>query len=393
MDSTQEAISSAAAWRDLIAATHASGRQAVVAITGGGSGAIAELLRVPGGSRLLIEAQVPYDARALATFLGYAPEQACNADTAVAMARRALRRAGELAPAGARPVGIGATAALVSDRPRRGEHRCFIATATGAGVDAVGIVLAKGRRDRAAEEDVVARAIVLMLARACGVAAPPPAHLLAPDDTCADVPAGGEDLIERIVAGSAERITVWPDGQIAGAGSPPALVLPGSFNPLHDGHVRLADVAQDIAGAAASFELSVVNVDKPPLTAPAVRERAAQFAWRAPLELTRVPTFVEKSRLFPEATFVIGADTAHRLVASTYYGGDEARMLAALAEIADRGGRFLVAVRLEASGAVHSLADVRVPQRFAHLFRPIPERQFRLDLSSTEMRTRRAQPR
>jgi hypothetical protein len=52
---------SAAAWRQLIPALHGSGRKAALAITGGGSGAIGELLRVPGGSRLLLEAQVPYD--------------------------------------------------------------------------------------------------------------------------------------------------------------------------------------------------------------------------------------------------------------------------------------------------------------------------------------------
>jgi nicotinamide mononucleotide (NMN) deamidase PncC len=73
-----------AAWQQLISALHASGRKAALAITGGGSGAIAELLRVPGGSRLLIDAQVPYDAQALAAFLGFAPEQACSSDTAIA---------------------------------------------------------------------------------------------------------------------------------------------------------------------------------------------------------------------------------------------------------------------------------------------------------------------
>ena len=57
-------------WRSLIAAVQGSGRQAVLAITGGGSGAIADILRVPGASRLLLEALVPYDARALADFLG-----------------------------------------------------------------------------------------------------------------------------------------------------------------------------------------------------------------------------------------------------------------------------------------------------------------------------------
>src|SRR5579864_5912399 len=98
------------AWRELIPALHASGRKAALAITGGGSGAIGELLRIPGGSRLLIEAQVPYDEQALATFLGFEPEQASSADTAVAMARAARARAAALVPAGADLVGLGATA-------------------------------------------------------------------------------------------------------------------------------------------------------------------------------------------------------------------------------------------------------------------------------------------
>ena len=87
-----------AAWQQLISTVQASGRKAALAITGGGSGAIGELLRVPGGSRLLLEAQVPYDERALATFLGFAPAQASSADTAVAMARTARARAASLVP-------------------------------------------------------------------------------------------------------------------------------------------------------------------------------------------------------------------------------------------------------------------------------------------------------
>ena len=59
-----------AAWSQMIAAMQASGRQAVLAITGGGTGAIAELLRVPGGSRLLLEAIVPYDSGSLGDYLG-----------------------------------------------------------------------------------------------------------------------------------------------------------------------------------------------------------------------------------------------------------------------------------------------------------------------------------
>src|ERR1043165_1946406 len=131
---TRSMNSSGAAWQQLIAALHASGREAALAITGGGSGAVGELLRVPGGSRLLIEAQVPYDAQALAAFLGFAPEQACSADTAIAMARSVRMRAARLAPAASDLVGLGATAALVSDHPRKGQHRFHIACANSAGI-------------------------------------------------------------------------------------------------------------------------------------------------------------------------------------------------------------------------------------------------------------------
>src|ERR1700739_376298 len=89
-----------AAWRQLISALHGSGRKAALAITGGGSGAIGELLRIPGGSRLLIEAQVPYDEQALAAYLGFTPAQACSSDTAIAMARSAKARAARLMPTG-----------------------------------------------------------------------------------------------------------------------------------------------------------------------------------------------------------------------------------------------------------------------------------------------------
>lgn len=374
------------AWHALIGALHSSGRKASLAITGGGSGAIAELLRIPGGSRLLVEAQVPYDEQALAQYVGAAPAQYCSAETAAAMARTARLRAAALLPPGTEIVGLGATAALVSDRPRRGEHRIHIATASSAGLAHCTATLAKGARDRAGEEDLTTRMILLWLAQACGVEAPSPAALLDPGDSFATTTPAEGDAIDRLLAGEHPRVTAQPDGQLTLAAPPPPVVLPGSFNPLHHGHETLAQVVQDLRQAPVAYEISVTNVDKPPLPAAEVRHRVAQFAWKAPVELTTAPTFLEKSRLFPGATFVIGVDTAERLVAPRYYGHDEARMHDALEEMGRAGHEFLVAPRA-AEGTLLTLRDVKLPGRYADLFREVPA--FRVDVSSTELRKKR----
>ena len=306
------------------------------------------------------------------------------------MAQAIRARAARLMPAGTDLVGLGATAALVSDRPRRGEHRFHIATASAAGIAHGTAVLAKGRRDRAGEEDLVAGAIILFLARTCGVAAPSPQTLLDPDEHYAETAAAPAEPIDRLIAGEIHRVTVQPDGQMLLSAPPPAVLLPGSFNPMHEGHALLARIAAEFRRQPVAFEISVTNVDKPPLAAETIRRRLAQFAWKAPVELTRAPTFLEKSRLFPGTIYVVGADTAERLFVRKYYGDDEARMHAALDEIAGAGSNFLVAVRLDPAGYIRALTDIPVPERHTHLFTEIPEHRFRVDKSSSEIRARRA---
>jgi hypothetical protein len=246
---------------------------------------------------------------------------------------------------------------------------------------------------RVGERDVksmlaLARAIVLWLAYACGIAAPSPRSLLDEDEHFSETVVATVDAIDRLLAGEVERVTVQPDGQMMLSAPRPLLLMPGSFNPLHEGHVLLARVAEQDTQQPAAFEISVTNVDKPPLSGETVRHRAAQFAWKSPVELTRAPTFVEKSRLFPGTIFVVGADTAERLFGPKYYGDDEARMHAALEEIANSGSSFLVAVRIDAAGRVRALNDIPVPPRYADLFTEIPAHLFRFDTSSSEIRAR-----
>ena len=189
---------------------------------------------------------------------------------------------------------------------------------------------------------------------------------------------------------SDDALHVGADGQMLPASSgrcpPAAAVLPGSFNPIHRGHWELARVAERILGQPVAFEISVANVDKPPLGCAEIRTRLAPFNWQASVWLTHAPRFVQKAERFPGATFVVGVDTALRILAPQYYNNDESEMLAALGRMSDLACRFLVACRVDAHGRCLRLSDVPIPPAFAMLFQEIPAEQFRWDISSTQLR-------
>lgn len=183
-----------------IAEIHRSPSMAVLVVTGGGSQALADLFVVPGASRTVLEALVPYSDRSMGEFLGYGPSQAVSAETAAALARKAYERALALRPSDDVPVlGVASTAALVTDRPRKGEHRAHVAVCGGGPVEVCSVTLEKDARSREGEERVVADLVLSAVGRAFGVDAPMCAALLPPEELRVDVirsrcspPGGGE---------------------------------------------------------------------------------------------------------------------------------------------------------------------------------------------------------
>jgi hypothetical protein len=191
------------------------------------------------------------------------------------------------------------------------------------------------------------------------------------------------DLLER-----SPWVRWEPDGTIRVGGPRPAVLLPGSFNPLHQGHTTLAHIAAERLGAPVAFELSIANVDKPELAADEVRRRLEQFREQHAVYVSRAATFRAKAALFPGCVFVVGADTAARLVHPRYYGNDPAEMIRALDEIAGFGCRFFVGGRLDAAGRFVDIGGVMIPTGYRDMFQGLGEREFRVDVSSTELRQR-----
>lgn len=393
--------------RHLVEQIHAARTMAVIVVTGAGSQAVAWVLGVPGASRTVLEVLIPYSRHSLIGFLGHEPEQYVSAETARALAAQAYRRALALREQETPVLGLGCTATIITDRPKRGEHRAHIAAQTAAGTTTYSLTLTKGLRDRKGEEEVVSRLVLRALAAACGLEAPIDLRLQ-PSDA---LEVAHHDPIQRLLLGEVRTVMVYPDGRMVEDEPIPAGVgiLPGSFNPLHIGHVKLAQVAGSVLGAEVIFEISVRNVDKQPLHEEEIRRRLTQFAQEQPspssplpilgegwpkagvrafparVVLTDAPLIAQKARLLPGCTFVIGYDTAARLLDPVYYPGEEDGVRRALAVIREAGCRLLVAGRL-VEGVYHTLADLDIPAEFADLFQEIPEAMFRVDISSTEIR-------
>lgn len=384
-------------WTEIIRRVHASPAQCVLCVTGGGASAIGRLLSVPGGSRSILEAVVPYASQALDQWLTRQPDSYCSAATALSMASMSWSRAKRLMGSAETHevnqdwlVGVSCTASLASDRPKKGEHRCFVATQTTTATHLFTLSLQKGARDRAAEEEVVARVLLFALADACGLQRLPTVELLSSEQLHVQrsiAPA----KIRAVWCGDCPVVWSTADGKLRKTLEPRTTgLLSGAFNPLHHGHERLACAAEQKLGGPVAFEMPIVNADKPRLDYLSIETRRQQFQQR-PVALTSAPLFVDKARLFPHTTFVVGFDTAARLLDARYFDGSEARMLASFEEIRTQGCRFLVAGRLMDHG-FETLADLHIPNGLNDLFEGLTEAEFRDDVSSTELRQQAHQP-
>ncbi|MDZ7705711.1 MAG: hypothetical protein U5L04_14655 [Trueperaceae bacterium] len=226
--------------------------------------------------------------------------------------------------------------------------------------------------------------VLRAMASASGLTPLPPADVEV-DETVDPAP-----TLSSLHRGEAGYLRVTEAGETeSGDTRPDLLVFSGSFYPLHRGHRHLADVAASLSDKPLHFELPLVNADKAPLDLAEARRRVQQFVRYRPVLLTKAPLFTDKAQRFPGSTFVVGADTAARLIDPRFYGDDADKMRRALDELTSSGCDFLVAGRA-IDGRFTTLDDLDVPERFADRFRAIPAARFRDDVSATQLRRERA---
>ncbi|MCD4726384.1 MAG: hypothetical protein K8R46_01890 [Pirellulales bacterium] len=363
----------------LVQLIHDSPWRIVLAATGGGSRAIVDLLEVPGGSKTLLEAVVPYSAPAMVEWLGGVPDEFCSAATARAMAMVAFQRARRYEEPESTVAGVACTASLASDRPKRGPHRIHVAVQTIGETAVWHLQLLKERRSRVEEERLAGRLLLNVVAAACDVPDRLELELLEGERVEKSGTRAPTEW-QNLLLGNVESVRVGPEGE------PPRLVFPGAFNPLHAGHRRMAQIARDMTQQPAAVEISIVNVDKLPLDYMEIERRLGQFLQEWTIYLTRAARFEEKSRLFAGATFIVGADTLRRIASPQYHGDDAAACRESLERIAANGCRFLVFNRCEDGGGFVRLADLDLPDVLRSICEEVPPEVFRDDVSSTALR-------
>jgi nicotinamide mononucleotide (NMN) deamidase PncC len=302
----------------------------VVITTGGGAGVFDLLLNQGGGSNTLLSGLIPYSNKEVINLLKFTPDKFCSEQTARQLAMAAYLKARGLANPDEPVIGVACTASLQgvpSERNGR-THSIYVALQTRNSTQTASLTLTsedvKGVFDkclnyataiRYLEEEISAYMILNALAKGCQVE-----HRI-------EVLPGAEEKI-KYDGFYSEKLGDILEGKIRYSGflgTEPfsldgwfdrrSVIFPGSFNPIHQGHLEMAELIAK-KDKKVIFEISLSNADKGMLDFITVRDRLLKI--NNLVLITNAPLFTDKSRLFPDVSFIVGHDTYKRVLSGKY---------------------------------------------------------------------------
>ncbi|WP_094228912.1 hypothetical protein [Methanolobus psychrotolerans] len=350
----------------IIRMIHNSPFRIVLAVTGGGTESIGELLRHGKGSDTVLEAIVPYSRESLEEWIGKKPICYASTDTAKDMAMSAYRRAlylnkGKEIKSAELLIGIGVTCKLskvVNEREGRlhevhfASQSCFKTTTSS--------LFLTGNAGREKQEKIAAAFIIDRIASIFDLKEKTDICILTTgmvtelieNDAEADLPVA--ELLLKTLNSINYKQKIEPlKVDIRINNTDPKIIFSGSFNPCHQNHIKMARIAASKYKEPIDFEISLANVDKPPIDYISLKYRINSLLkyrgekYMGNIFLTNSPLFADKAMLFPNSIFLIGTDTLNRLFNKKYYRDGE-DMKSLLEHFRKYNARFMVFQRKNA---------------------------------------------
>ena len=361
-------------YQDIVEKIHSSPFKLVIVSSGGGTNAISSLLKVPGASNTILESHIPYSKESMNEFLNSKPDHYCSLDTCLSMAANAYKKSTKINKQSKSKhlLGIAITANLATTYKKKGDHKFFIVVQSHDYTKYLECYLEKDIRTREMEEELITGCVINLLSESCGL-------------KC-DLPEISEQIkIHQIDAEKSwKKLFNSQVGYISNIKNTPELIFPGSFNPLHEGHIKMKELAEKKTGMHTTFEICAKNADKPPLTFYEIKRTIDQFQNDESWMLTSAGRFSEKAEMFPNSVFIIGADTLLRVFDEKFYKSHK-DMMDHIQRFNDHNINFLVFGR-KVNQKFISLNKIKIPEIISARCTGFEETIFRDDISSTELR-------